>query len=71
MVISNGDLIDDEVEGRLSSMLINSEVKSALRHLSHQGVANCFLIWTQFARTVELIGISSDGFYTMLVSSVT
>ena len=56
MVISNGDSIDDEVEGRLSGMLINSEVKSALRHLSHQGVANRFLIWTQFARTVELIG---------------
>ena len=31
MVISNGDLIDDEVEYRLSSMLTNSEVKDALR----------------------------------------
>ncbi len=31
IVILNGDLNDDEVEGRLSSMLINSEVKDALR----------------------------------------
>lgn len=44
MVISNGDLTDDEVEGRLSNMLIKSEVKDALRQQSPWGVANHFLM---------------------------
>lgn len=40
MVISNGDLTKDEVEGRVRSMLISSEVKDALRVQSHWGAAN-------------------------------
>ena len=32
IVISNGDLTDDEVDGKVSSMLITSEVKDALRN---------------------------------------
>ena len=37
IVISNGDLIDDEVEGRLRDMLINSEVKDVLKKITTPG----------------------------------
>ena len=37
IVISNGDLIDDEVEGRLRDMLINSEVKDVLKKIITPG----------------------------------